>query len=139
MFHPARPLVRWSNRPEDLDDRGVAHARSAIGFWNADGPETAPGKFVQLGLGENPLSVPLGRSRRKFLGQYSRYRESLLIRCDAVGVGPTSRFGRFVIGQQWFDDGGRHTRILEYLYCFSRQTQAEKATFSVCLQALLRE
>ncbi len=30
--------VRFSDRPEDLDDRGVAHARSAIGFWNADGP-----------------------------------------------------------------------------------------------------
>src|SRR5207244_9237291 len=101
-----------------LVDALLSTATSALAFWAT---ETAPGKFVQLGLGENAFSVPLGRSRREFLGQYSGYRESLLIRRYAVGVGSTSRFGRFVIGRQWFDDGGRHTRILEYLYCFSRQ------------------
>src|SRR5207253_9523796 len=74
-------------------------------------PKAAPGNFVQLCLGESALPVPLRRSRRKFLGQYSCYRKSLLIGRYAVGPWPAIGLDRSVVGRQWSNDGGRHTRV----------------------------
>src|SRR3981081_3646848 len=97
--------VRFGNRPEAFDNRGVARACSSEGFRNADCPETPPRKFIELGLGENALSIPLSGSRCKVLGQYACYRKSFLIRRYAVGIETITRFDVSVVVRQGFGDG----------------------------------
>jgi hypothetical protein len=61
--------IGLSDCPKHLYDRGVLYPRSSEGFGNANCPETAPGKFIQFRLGQNPVSVSFGRSNSKFLSQ----------------------------------------------------------------------